>query len=48
MIVIWAFLRTGSGTETIDLLDRVLPAVTGLLGSVIGFYFATRQGSGSG
>jgi hypothetical protein len=43
LIVIWAFLRTDRGPDTIDLLDRILPAVTGLLGSVVGFYFATRH-----
>jgi hypothetical protein len=45
LIVVWAFTRTTSWRDTIELLDRVLPAVTGLLGSVVGFYFATRRGS---
>jgi hypothetical protein len=43
-IVLLAFHRAESWADTVELLDRVLPAVTGLLGSVIGFYFATRNG----
>jgi hypothetical protein len=45
LVVIWGFLRTSGGVETTELLDRILPAVTGLLGSVVGFYFATKQSS---
>jgi hypothetical protein len=45
LIVVWGFIKTTSWQDTLDLLDRVFPAVTGLLGSVVGFYFATRSGS---
>lgn len=43
LIVVWSFSRTSSWAETKELLDVLLPAVTGLLGSAVGFYFATRR-----
>lgn len=46
-IVLLAFARAESWADTVELLDRILPAVTGLLGSVIGFYFATRNSDSS-
>lgn len=46
LIIVWSFIKTTSWQDTLDLLDRIFPAVTGLLGSVVGFYFATRH-SGS-
>lgn len=45
LIIIWSFIKTDSWQDTLDLLDRIFPAVVGLLGSVVGFYFATRQSS---
>lgn len=45
LVVVWAFTSTSSWRDTTELLDRVLPAVTGLLGSVVGFYFATGRNS---
>jgi hypothetical protein len=43
LIIVWSFIKTTSWQDTLDLLDRVFPAVAGLLGSVMGFYFATRN-----
>src|ERR1700753_3258323 len=41
-IVIQAFSRANTWTDTKQLLDQLLPAVTALLGSAVGFYFGTK------
>lgn len=45
LVVVLSFSQTRNWADTVDLLDRMLPAVTGLLGSVVGFYFASRDSS---
>lgn len=42
VVVVMAMLRTKTWADTKELLDVVLPAVTALLGSAIGFYFGTK------
>ncbi|MCU1349663.1 MAG: hypothetical protein JWO56_2693 [Acidobacteria bacterium] len=41
-IVVEAFQRAKSWDDTKELLDTLLPAVTALLGSAVGFYFGTK------
>lgn len=45
LVVIWSFIRASNWNQTADLLDRLLPAITALLGSAIGFYFGTKRES---
>ena len=44
-IIFWACRQSGSSaaqwTQTKEMLQIILPAITALLGSVIGFYFGT-------
>lgn len=59
-VVVWASIESKSWpdhwAQTKEMLQTILPAVTGLLGSVIGFYFgsnansngAGKSGTGSG
>jgi hypothetical protein len=44
-VIYMAFRRAKTWDETKQLLDLVLPAVTALLGSAVGFYFGTKAGS---
>ena len=48
IIILWSFLNTGSREEqvwqrTTELLDVLLPVITSLLGSAVGFYFGTQR-----
>lgn len=43
-VIFKAFQRAETWAETKQLLDGVLPAVTALLGSAVGFYFGTKVG----
>jgi hypothetical protein len=47
VVVAMGFLATYLGSEvwsrTTDLLDVLLPVVTSLLGSAVGFYFGTQR-----
>lgn len=43
LVIVLAFERAQSWEETKELLDVLLPAVTALIGSAVGFYFATRK-----
>jgi hypothetical protein len=47
LTIIWGFLAAGEGgtgwENTKELLQLLLPAETGLLGSAVGFYFGTRK-----
>ena len=43
-VVGYAFYSThGDHEKTKDLLDKLLPALTGLIGSALGFYFGTKN-----
>ena len=42
IVVVIAMLRAKTWADTKQLLDVVLPAITALLGSAIGFYFGTK------
>ena len=42
-IVILSLQKVNNWSETKDLLQILLPAVTALLGSTIGFYFGSRR-----
>lgn len=43
-VVGYAFYSThGDYEKTKDLLDKLLPALTGLIGSALGFYFGTKN-----
>ncbi len=42
-VVLLSFNEVTNWTETKDLLQILLPAITALLGSTIGFYFGTRR-----
>jgi hypothetical protein len=42
VILLIALLRADSWADIKQLLDLAVPAVTGLLGSAIGFYFGTK------
>ncbi len=42
VIVVFAFIRASNWNDTKELLDLVLPAVTALLGSALGFYFGKK------
>jgi cytochrome bd-type quinol oxidase subunit 1 len=48
--VVWAFLRTGSGSwhNAKNLLDLLLPAETALLGTVVAFYMTETRPGGPG
>lgn len=41
-IVVGAFVKASSWNDTKQLLDVIFPAVTGLLGSALGFYFGKK------
>lgn len=41
-ILLIALLRADEWSDVKELLDLAVPAVTGLLGSAIGFYFGTK------
>jgi hypothetical protein len=47
LVVVAGFIATYIGSEvwtrTTDLLDILLPVVTSLLGSAVGFYFGTQR-----
>ena len=43
LTVIIALFRASSWDETKQLLDLILPAETALMGSAVGFYFASRE-----
>ena len=44
MSIAYAFYSThGDYEKTKDMLDKLLPALTGLIGSVLGFYFGTKN-----
>src|SRR6185312_1421434 len=49
-IVVWSCIEAASWpdhwTQTKEMLQIILPAITGLIGSVIGFYFGTGSKSG--
>ncbi len=40
--LVWALLSVDNWAQMRELLDIWLPALTGLLGSAVGFYFGTR------
>ena len=46
-ILVWGFMRSDDSrkawSQTKEFLDLILPAVTALLGSAVGFYFGTRK-----
>ncbi len=42
-IAVGGFLKTKSWSDAHELLDILLPAVAGLLGSAIGFYFGRKN-----
>jgi hypothetical protein len=47
IVVVWSFANTYGGDawqRTKELLDILLPAITALLGSAVGFYFGTHSG----
>ena len=44
MSIAYAFYSThGDYEKTKDMLDKLLPALTGLIGSALGFYFGTKN-----
>jgi hypothetical protein len=47
IVIVWGFLHTNDGEEvwlqTKELLELLLPAITALLGSAVGFYFGTQK-----
>jgi hypothetical protein len=49
-VVVWASIESASWanhwTQTKEMLNQILPAITGLIGSVIGFYFGSNTNSG--
>ncbi|MFL5844510.1 MAG: hypothetical protein ACJ762_07435 [Solirubrobacteraceae bacterium] len=44
-IVVRGFDHAKTWADTKELLDQLLPAVTALLGSAVGFYFGTKSGN---
>jgi hypothetical protein len=46
IVIVWGFLTASGGQETWtatkELLQLLLPAITALLGSAVGFYFGTQ------
>lgn len=46
IIIVWSFWNTGGDgevwTRTTELLDILLPVITSLLGSAVGFYFGQK------
>jgi hypothetical protein len=48
-VIVWAFIESASWKQhwdqTKEMLQTVLPALTGLIGSVIGFYFGSGVNS---
>jgi hypothetical protein len=49
-VIVWASIESASWSnhwaQTKEMLLTILPAITGLLGSVIGFYFGSNTNSG--
>ena len=49
IVIIWGFHNAGAvpqtWQQTKELLDALIPAVTALLGSAVGFYFGTQKPS---
>jgi hypothetical protein len=47
IVIFWGFRNAGGSKEvwanTKELLELLLPAVTALLGSAVGFYFGTQK-----
>jgi len=47
IVIIWGFINARGGPDiwkpTKELLELLLPAVTALLGSAVGFYFGTQK-----
>jgi hypothetical protein len=47
IVIVWGFLNARGGQElwtaTKELLQLLLPAITALLGSAVGFYFGTQK-----
>jgi hypothetical protein len=46
-VVVWVALKSSASkdvwTQTKDMLQIILPALTALIGSVLGFYFGTQR-----
>ena len=51
-VIVWVALRSSGPDEvwrrTKDMLQIVLPALTALIGSVLGFYFGSQKNNSSG
>lgn len=51
-VVVWACVESASWKEhweqTKEMLQIILPALLGLIGSALGFYFGSREKSGGG
>ena len=47
IVIVWGFAKTGAPEQvwmqTKELLELLLPAITALLGSAVGFYFGTQK-----
>ena len=47
IVILWAFFNARGSeqvwTQTKELLDILLPAITALLGSTVGFYFGSQS-----
>jgi hypothetical protein len=47
IVIVWGFVNARGGQEiwtaTKELLQLLLPAITALLGSAVGFYFGTQK-----
>jgi hypothetical protein len=47
IVIVWGFRNAGSSQavwgQTKELLELLLPAITALLGSAVGFYFGTQK-----
>jgi hypothetical protein len=43
IVIGWSLTKATNWQETKELLDVVLPALTALLGSAVGFYFGTKD-----
>jgi hypothetical protein len=50
-VVLWASIETASWPahweQTKEMLQVILPAITGLIGSALGFYFGTSSATGA-
>jgi hypothetical protein len=51
-VIVWASIESASWAnhwaQTKEMLNLILPAITGLIGSVIGFYFGSGANSSGG